>query len=80
MNNILTNDDNFIILLKNNNDDYIQLLSVNHYDLPCQILTAASMATLVPWQHWFFNALYIMHISSHDNIGSQGVRQLTVIE
>ena len=45
----LTNrfDNNFIILLKNNNDDYIQLLSVDHYDLPSQIIMTASMATLV---------------------------------
>ena len=76
MNNILTKrfDNYFIILLKNDNDDYIQLLSVNHYDLPSQILIASSQ--LLPWQHWFFNALYI---SSHDNNGSQGDRQLTVI-
>ena len=49
MNNILTNgfDNYYITLLKNNNDDYIQLLSVNHYDLPSQILTIGSMATLV---------------------------------
>ena len=49
MNNILTNgfDNYFITLLKNNNDDYIQLLTVNHYDLPCQIIMTASMATLV---------------------------------